>query len=70
MHTFWVEIQTLSDLWLHRTVPCLDLYHELHGHLEDSAKGDISKFPAGAPGPTGALKGIIRGSYTLSFHTC
>jgi len=44
MRAFWTDMQTLSDLWLHRTVPCLDLLHEMTGHLEDSAKGDMVIF--------------------------
>jgi len=30
----------LSELWLYRTVPRLDLYKEIHNHLENVEKGD------------------------------
>jgi len=36
MHEFWTKAQQLTELWLYRTVPRLDLYKEVHSHLEDA----------------------------------
>lgn len=36
MRDFWVEAQQLTELWLYRTVPRLDLCKELHSQLEDA----------------------------------
>merc|ERR1712232_1029718 len=40
MEDFWNSMQSLTDLWLHRTVPRLDLFKEIQGHLEDRAPDD------------------------------
>jgi len=36
MREFWNNAQQLTDLWLYRTVPRLDLHHEVRSHLEDT----------------------------------
>jgi len=36
MNEFWKEVQNIADLWLHRTVPRLEVVKEAHGHLEDA----------------------------------
>merc|ERR1712238_273510 len=36
MKEFWGNAQNLTELWLYRTVPRLDLYKEIHSQLEDS----------------------------------
>jgi len=36
MNDFWSQAQHLTELWLYRTVPRLDLYKEVHSHLEDA----------------------------------
>jgi hypothetical protein len=35
MREFWTNCQQLTELWLYRTVPRLDLYKELHSQIED-----------------------------------
>lgn len=35
MRNFWSNAQQLTELWLYRTVPRLDLYKEMHSQLED-----------------------------------
>lgn len=35
MVSFWHDCQINTDIWLHRTVPRLDLYAEVHGCFED-----------------------------------
>jgi hypothetical protein len=35
MKEFWSNCQQLTELWLYRTVPRLDLYKEIHSQLED-----------------------------------
>jgi len=35
MKEFWSKAQQLTDLWLYRTIPRLNLYSEIHGCLED-----------------------------------
>merc|ERR1711957_1015501 len=43
MNKFWRKVQELTELWLYRTTPRLDLVKELHSHLEDmDASGLIS----------------------------
>merc|ERR1719199_1608479 len=42
MHDFWTQAQQLTELWLYRTVPRLDLYKEMHSHLEDAREQDIN----------------------------
>jgi len=41
MREFWGNAQQLTELWLHRTVPRLDLFKELHSHLEDAASDEV-----------------------------
>lgn len=41
MTEFWSNAQQLTELWLHRTVPRLDLYKEVHSLLEDAKKEDV-----------------------------
>jgi len=41
MKTFWSNAQNLTELWLYRTVPRLDLYKELHSQLEDTPQEDL-----------------------------
>merc|ERR1719330_134098 len=41
MNTFWVEVQNLADLWLHRTVPRLEVIKEAHNHLEYAKPAEI-----------------------------
>merc|ERR1712032_1760817 len=36
MREFWNKAQQLTELWLYRTVPRLDLCKELHSQLEDT----------------------------------
>lgn len=40
MNTFWNKAQQLTDLWLHRSVPCLDLLHEIQTYVGDMPKRD------------------------------
>eukprot|EP00929_Paragymnodinium_shiwhaense_P072489 TRINITY_DN36795_c0_g1_i2.p1 TRINITY_DN36795_c0_g1~~TRINITY_DN36795_c0_g1_i2.p1 ORF type:complete len:597 (-),score=163.92 TRINITY_DN36795_c0_g1_i2:108-1898(-) len=46
MMEFWQDMQTLTDLWVHRTVPRLDLLKELQGHLDHCPQGDALAFLA------------------------
>lgn len=48
MVKFWNDMQQLTDLWLHRTVPRLDLLKEVQGHLEDAPVEDVLALMAGA----------------------
>lgn len=41
MAVFWADVQNLADLWLHRTVPRLEVIKEAHSHLEDAKPEDI-----------------------------
>jgi hypothetical protein len=41
MREFWSNAQQLTELWLYRTVPRLDLYKEIHSQLEDSPSEDL-----------------------------
>lgn len=45
---FWNSMQSLTDLWVHRTVPRLDLLKEVQGHLEDCPPEDVLALMAGA----------------------
>jgi len=40
MRDFWNKAQQLTELWLYRTVPRLDLAKELHSQLEDTSDDD------------------------------
>mmetsp|Transcript_15045 Transcript_15045/g.28252 ORF Transcript_15045/g.28252 Transcript_15045/m.28252 type:complete len:544 (+) Transcript_15045:14-1645(+) len=48
MTEFWSNAQQLTELWLYRTVPRLDLYKEVHNQLEDSGSEDLLNHMAGA----------------------
>lgn len=48
MTEFWSNAQQLTELWLYRTVPRLDLYKEVHNQLEDSSSEDLLHHMAGA----------------------
>merc|ERR1719188_630136 len=48
MKEFWSSAQNLTELWLYRTVPRLDLYKELHSQLEDEAEEDLLTHISGA----------------------
>lgn len=41
MNEFWNSAQELTELWLYRTVPRLDLYKEVHSQLEDAESEDL-----------------------------
>merc|ERR1712154_568409 len=41
MRDFWNNAQQLTELWLYRTVPRLDLYKEVHSQLEDAEDKDV-----------------------------
>jgi hypothetical protein len=41
MREFWSNCQQLTELWLYRTVPRLDLYKEIHSQLEDAPAEDL-----------------------------
>jgi len=41
MREFWSNCQQLTELWLYRTVPRLDLYKEIHSQLEDDPAEDL-----------------------------
>eukprot|EP00930_Biecheleria_cincta_P059576 TRINITY_DN4527_c0_g1_i1.p1 TRINITY_DN4527_c0_g1~~TRINITY_DN4527_c0_g1_i1.p1 ORF type:complete len:522 (-),score=87.50 TRINITY_DN4527_c0_g1_i1:247-1812(-) len=47
MAVFWNNVHSLTELWLYRTVPRLDLYKEVHSQLEDT-KDDLITSLAGA----------------------
>lgn len=48
MNEFWNNANNLTELWLYRTVPRLDLYKELHSQLEDAPTEDLLTTMAGA----------------------
>merc|ERR550525_2170724 len=48
MREFWSNTQQLTELWLYRTVPRLDLYKELHSQLEDENEEDLLTNMTGA----------------------
>jgi len=43
MRGFWNNVQQLTELWLYRTVPRLDLYKEIHSQLEDTNEDLLMK---------------------------
>jgi len=43
MKEFWSNAQQLTELWLYRTVPRLDLYKEVHSLLEDTEEDLLMK---------------------------
>merc|ERR1712154_306842 len=55
MRDFWNNAQQLTELWLYRTVPRLDLYKELHSQLEDEGEEDLLTQISGA---NNALEGL------------
>lgn len=56
MVSFWTHMQTLTDVWMHRTVPRLDLLKEVHGHLENVAPIDVLPLMALANARIGELE--------------
>jgi hypothetical protein len=42
MHEFWSSAQELTELWLYRTVPRLDLYKEVHELLADAPSDKVN----------------------------
>jgi len=44
MHDFWSQAQNQTELWLYRTVPRMDLYKEVHSHLEDAPNESINQW--------------------------
>mmetsp|Transcript_69551 Transcript_69551/g.148764 ORF Transcript_69551/g.148764 Transcript_69551/m.148764 type:complete len:562 (-) Transcript_69551:53-1738(-) len=48
MRGFWSNAQQLTELWLYRTVPRLDLYKEIHSQLEDAPAEDLLTHMSGA----------------------
>jgi len=48
MVEFWEGMQQLTDLWLHRTVPRLDLLKEVQSQLEDAPPKDSLAYMKGA----------------------
>jgi len=44
MNVFWQDVQNIADLWLHRTVPRLEVVKEAHGHLEDARPEELLGF--------------------------
>eukprot|EP00927_Polykrikos_kofoidii_P077119 TRINITY_DN740_c0_g1_i1.p1 TRINITY_DN740_c0_g1~~TRINITY_DN740_c0_g1_i1.p1 ORF type:complete len:543 (-),score=82.62 TRINITY_DN740_c0_g1_i1:187-1815(-) len=48
MHDFWSNAQQLTELWLYRTVPRMDLYKEVHSQLEDVSNEDLLVMMCGA----------------------
>jgi len=59
MNQFWSSLQELTDLWLHRTVPRLDLMKEVQGHMEDAPGADILPLMAGASSRLEELEGYL-----------
>lgn len=41
MAEFWGGVHELTEFWLHRTVPRLDLAKEIHGQLEDASREQL-----------------------------
>lgn len=48
MVAFWTELGQLTSIWIHRTVPRLDLLKEVQGHLEVCKPEDALHLMAGA----------------------
>jgi len=48
MNTYWEAVQQMTDFWVHRTVPCLSLYKEVHEHLIRVEKDELLMLLAGA----------------------
>lgn len=42
MRSFWDNVQELTDMWLFRTIPRLDLFKELNHHLQDVEPGAMT----------------------------
>lgn len=59
MKDFWGRCNQLSELWLYRTVPRLDLYQELHSKLEDGADQDLHEHLAGANSMLQDLESVL-----------
>merc|ERR1711920_464786 len=47
MTEIWAQMQRLTDLWLHRTVPRLELVKEVQGYLMDCNEDDLTKHLVG-----------------------
>lgn len=58
MTEFWNNVNSLTELWLYRTVPRLDLYKEVHSQLEDT-KDDLITTISGANQQLEDLEGKI-----------
>merc|ERR1719487_1002819 len=41
MNDFWEKVHDTTEIWLHRTVPRLELMKEIHGQLEDKPKHQV-----------------------------
>jgi len=48
MREFWMSAQNLTELWLYRTVPRLDLLKEMHSQLEEASQEDLLMHISGA----------------------
>jgi len=48
MREFWTSAQNLTELWLYRTVPRLDLLKEMHSQLEEASQEDLLMHISGA----------------------
>merc|ERR1712003_228136 len=59
MKEFWNSAQNLTELWLYRTVPRLDLYKELHSQLEDESEEDLLTNITGANNALQDLEGKL-----------
>jgi len=55
MEKFWASVQNLTDLWLYRTIPCLDLLHEIQNHVEDMDSRDSVLYITGVNSKFNAL---------------
>lgn len=48
MREFWTSAQNLTELWLYRTVPRLDMLKEMHSQLEEASQTDLLMHISGA----------------------
>merc|ERR1711920_70707 len=62
MREFWSNCQQLTELWLYRTVPRLDLYKEIHSQLCQEPEFPIllNSLEEITASSTGALKAIAQ----------
>eukprot|EP00929_Paragymnodinium_shiwhaense_P090180 TRINITY_DN50368_c0_g1_i1.p1 TRINITY_DN50368_c0_g1~~TRINITY_DN50368_c0_g1_i1.p1 ORF type:complete len:661 (-),score=186.56 TRINITY_DN50368_c0_g1_i1:127-2109(-) len=56
MVAFWKDMQALTDLWLQRTLPRLELLKEVHGHLEATPSLEVAVHMAAANDSLEALE--------------